>query len=195
MLKINIDFWLLIICITIPFLCLITTCFFIFNKKSVPSKFDSLFMADQSQSDFKEEVRFQIACQQLDLLLVNTIDDLRKQRLFLQGYLTQKIQSNGILPKNDNKISGGTKKIIHRETRQKSSDENKNNNIINDFEQIGNLMSSYEMISVLFQSGMTSKKIAEKIKIPQAEIDLYIKLHFREDQNLKSPVFLHRLSD
>jgi predicted XRE-type DNA-binding protein len=193
MLKINIDLWILIVCIAIPFLCLITTYFFIFNKKSVPSESDSLFMVDQGQSDFKEEITFQIACQQLDLLLVNTIRDLQKQRLFLQGYLTQEIQSNGILSKKDNKTSESTKKIVHRETKQKLSIEN--DNIINDLEHIENSMSSYEIISELFQSGMTSKQIAEKIKIPQAEVDLYIKLHFKENQNLKIPVSLHRLSD
>lgn len=184
--KINIDLWLLIICIAIPFLCLITTYFFIFNRKSISSKHASLFMDGQSPGDFEAEITFQVAYQQLDLLLANTINDLEKQRLLLQKYLTKKIKSTNILPQNSNKINDYTKQIDHGEIRQKLSSEN-------DYRHIRNSMSSYKVISELFQSGMTSKQIAKKIQIPQAEIDLYIKLHLKE-QNLKNPALIRQLS-
>jgi len=191
MLKINIDLWLLIICIVIPFLCLITTYFFIINKKFISSKSASLFLNGQGPSDFEDEITFQVACQRLDLLLVNTIKDLEKQRLFLQGNLTKKIKSNNILSQKSNNRNDSTKQMVHRDIRQKLSSENDHQ--IDDFRQIKNSMFSYEIISELFQSGMTSKQIAEKIKIPPAEIDLYIKLHLRKDQNSKNPASIRRL--
>jgi hypothetical protein len=155
------------------------------------SKPASLFMDGQSPGDFEDEITFQVAYQKLDLLLANTINDLEKQRLFLQKYLTKKIKSTNILPQNNNNINDYTKQIDHGEIRQKLSSENDYQ--IDDSIHLRNSMSFYKIISELFQSGMTSKQIAKKIQIPQAEIDLYIKLHLKE-QNLKNPALIRQLS-
>ena len=76
-----------------------------------------------------------------------------------------------------------TQQIYIKEAEQNSSDDS-DFKISSDRSE-ADPVSSYHMISELFQSGMTARQIADKINLPQAEIDLYLKLHFEKDQNLK----------
>jgi hypothetical protein len=183
MVKVNIDLWILIICMAIPSLCLITTFFFIFKKKSKSINPGNISLGGHNSEDFKDQVAFQVACQQLNLLILNTINELEKQRLFLQGYMTKKTPAYWCSSQKNSELYDYTQQIYSKETEQNPTDGSDIK--ISSDRSVADPISSYHIISDLFQSGMTAKQIAEKVNLPQAEIDLYLKLHFEKDQDLK----------
>ena len=183
MVKVNIDLWILIICMAIPSLCLIATFFLIFKKNSKSINPDNISLGGRNSEDFKDQVAFQVACQQLNLLILNTINELEKQRLFLQGYMTKKTPSYRCYSQKANELYDYTQQIYSKETEHNPTDGNDFK--ISSARSTADPVTSYHIISDLFQSGMTAKQIAEKVNLPQAEIDLYLKLHFEKDQNLK----------
>lgn len=183
MVKVNIDLWILIICMAISSLCLITTFFLILKKKSKSIHPGNISLGGHNSEDFKDQIAFQVACQQLNLLILNTINELEKQRLFLQGYMTKKTPAYQHSSQKSNDLYDYTQQIYRKETEQNPIDSSDFN--ISSDRSATDPFSSYHIISDLFQSGMPPKQIAEKINLPQAEIDLYLKLHFEKDQNLK----------
>ena len=122
MVKVNIDLWILIVCMTIPSLCLITTFFLIFKKKSKSINPGRISLDDQNLESFKDQIAFQVACQQLNLLILNTINELERQRLFLQGYMTKKTPLDLSASQENNKLYDCTQQIYIKETEQNSSD-------------------------------------------------------------------------
>jgi hypothetical protein len=192
MVKVNIDLWILIICMAIPSLCLIITFFLIFKKRSKSINPGDISLGGQNSEGFEDQVAFQVACQQLNLLILNTINELEKHRLFLQGYMTKKTPAYRCSSQKSNDLYDYAQQIYHKETEQNPIDGG-DFKISSDRSE-SDPFSSYQIISDLFQSGMTAKQIAEKINFPQAEIDLYLKLHFEKDQNLKKSASSLRIS-
>jgi hypothetical protein len=147
-----------------------------------------------NKKGFDNEISLQIILQHLDLLMVKTINEIEKQRHFIQEYMDKRTSINSYISEmpffNENGI---IQHIQNKEQVVKDIPENQ------DIERKDASMpslskSNYKAISDLFRSGMDTKQISRGLNIPQSEIDLYIKLHLSQNNTKKKPSSLFSLS-
>lgn len=192
MIEVNLDLWILIICIVLPSLCLITTMYFIFKRGGKLPVEQNLYRNKGNKHEFEDEIAFQVACQELDALLLQTMKDIEKQRQFLQGYLEKKSKANFKIsrtaPVDQKENFGDLFKGVEKNIKIVQGSGRQFVNSKNDDKLEGSSVdSNYNGIADMFKSGMASKQIAEKLGIPKSEADLYIKLHLENDQVVETP--------
>lgn len=185
---VNIELWMLAICLIFPFLCLVTTVCLFFIKKS-PNESGSQKKSSRNKNngiDFEDQVAFQIACQQLDILMVKMAGDIEKQRMFLKNYVERKVVANhsSVFPEKQ------MKEDLDHVFKEKNINESIENTVENlivekslNAQGAINKGASYKEINRLFHSGMTPEEIARATNIPQSEVYLYIKLHLDKEKH------------
>lgn len=183
--KISFDLWILVACLVIPFLCLMTTIILVIRKGSVSTKNHSFPSQTQGKhATFEDEIAFQVACQHLDMLLVNIMNDIEKQRRFLQGYIdgkgnTKPHSFNQKTSRNSDMInrlySEDENALIEKPVYQNMNPARVENSKYKGSEPV------FNQIKKLVDNGLDSKQISDLINLPQSEIDLYIKLHFKRE--------------
>lgn len=192
----NLNIWLLAVCLMIPSLWLIVKIFISLKKRNIKSNIFNFSATKNGGKNYEDAIAFEVACQKLNELLVNTIDNLEKQRQFFNEYISKNNAQHRNL---SNSLSHSGSNVIEMSKEKKEVDSVEKTYEKKSLKKDDNLLScesdyNYRHIDDLYKSGMTSKQISIKTKIPQAEIDLYIKLNLTKNPAKKSPVSIFQLS-
>jgi hypothetical protein len=183
MFELDLEFWISLGCLAVPSLLLTATLFLfirLFRTMINPGEVKQACRESGDSEEFKDEIRYQIVCQQVNLALEKVMAGIDEQRAFIQNLIADdspaefkisSLSARPLLPDTaffqpERPMSADTEVIEENRMTSQTSE-------ALDQPSDGN---PYDQIRVLIRNGLGADEIADQLGISRAEVDLFIQL-------------------